>query len=176
MGARDCSARSLISADVARQQSSQQQAASQTRRRAAKGPTDVSAAGRQVQALLIPVLAQNFRDALAKDSAKVAPRGLEQVLRRLSPEQYAALALRVILNQPPTLTPAPLSHSGHSWKQRLVPVTRSSAGPWGVDLDQDALGASGVIPYPSRSAAASSARPSASRASAVTRALFKVHG
>ena len=71
----------------------------QTRKRAAKGPADASRAGRKVQEWLIPVLAQNFRDNLARGSATAAPRGLEQVIRRLSPEQYAVLVTRVILNQ-----------------------------------------------------------------------------
>jgi hypothetical protein len=68
-----------------------------TRERAGKGPVADSRAGRQLQARIIPVLAENFRNAMEVGS--VPPRGMEQVLRRLSPEQYAAIVLRVLLNQ-----------------------------------------------------------------------------
>src|SRR5262245_18921960 len=70
-----------------------------TREREGRGPAADSLAGRRLQAQIIPVLAENFRKALKAGSEWAPPRGLEQVLRRLKPDQYAALAVRVLLNQ-----------------------------------------------------------------------------
>src|SRR5262245_6263838 len=66
----------------------------ETRRKASKGPFADSIAGRELLARLIPVLAANYRKAVSRP-----PRGLERVLRRLKPEQYALIALRTLLNR-----------------------------------------------------------------------------
>src|SRR5262245_32565304 len=67
---------------------------SETRRRAGKGPFADSLAGRELQKRLISVLASNYRKKVFPP-----PRGLEQVLRRLKPDQYALIALRTLLNR-----------------------------------------------------------------------------
>src|SRR5262245_10781588 len=78
-----------------------------TREKFGKGPFSTNAAGREILKRAIPTLADNIRStladnirsALAVGSEDASPRGLEQILRLLTPEQLAFMALRTLLNQ-----------------------------------------------------------------------------
>jgi hypothetical protein len=65
-----------------------------TRERFGRGAFSTQKTGRELLKLVIPVLSAN----LASEAAPAPPRGLEQVLRDLTPEQLAYIALRTLLN------------------------------------------------------------------------------
>jgi hypothetical protein len=70
-----------------------------TRDRFWKGPFSTTPAGLEILKRVIPTLADNIRAALEVGSETAPPRGLEQPLRLLNPEELAFMALRPLLNQ-----------------------------------------------------------------------------